>query len=501
MSTDTLTPTRGPQEVHSSQHETFDPGSAPDTQSENAGFIHNALDNQSEPRDTEVHRNVYSRQLRRNIKTMDKYFDGALGRVADTGTKSAYLEAKYQEYADIMQAHGAAVNPRNQRSAERDTIRSLIQLDVLADRKGLTGEEREQYKDKLVDTFHTYVQLDDEKRAIFGSTLDTRYATAAELTRIEREQATVGKKEKGHNSNRLTAALGSVAGVLAGLRGKGHKEGLHKKGVQDASIDENADKTAQPDHTRKQEVRGGRHKKTRLSEHIASANARRLTNRQMKRWDEEQRLAAMSDDERKEYLAERREKQNNRKVFAVLGGVALISTAAYLARYGFDNPFNGIDNGAGLSAQEVEPGTTIGPDHLDDRGSWLSEPFDTLSDSLNDAVEKAQDAAERTETGGGGGGGEGGDRPALNELFDGKAGDRHLTSENAKDLREFLDTYRVKDSDDKGVWGIAETYLKSQGVNNPSVYEIDSVKDYILENSRLNEKSIIYPGDTIKLRK
>lgn len=421
-------------------------------------------------------RGVSPARLRRNIKKLDKSFNGLLGDVAETGTKPAYLETKYQEFNEAVASHGENVNGKTRRSVERETLRKLIHANDLADRKGLEGDDRKEYENELVDMFHRYTQLTDDERETFSAALDTRQHAAKELARIQREEvaSSAEKNEKNPVTSRLKAALGATAGKLM-TSGKQRWE--TRKQSRDSNEEQLALFDEEPYATRRQskaaKLRGAKDTLINMPQAGYHNLSARLTERRLRR---DEKLTAMSDDEREAYD----KKHERRHKAAMIGGTALAVIGVGLAmKYGLDH-FNGPER----------------PSTGDNQGGGLGDILN-IPDLFDDPkiVEPGTDFGPTIPEGNGGT-----DTLTRNELFDGSGGSRRMTGENAQNLDKFLDSYTVRDSDNRGVWGISEKYLRLQGVSNPTVFEIDAVKDHILRHSSLTNSSIIYPGDTIKLK-
>jgi hypothetical protein len=395
-----------------------------------------------------------ARKLRRELKGVDSEHNGLVGKIAETGTKPAYLAEQLERFDMHMFVKKYEINDKNRDSAQSEAIRKMIQ--PLVNAKNLEGPAKKAYEDSLVDSFHKYVLLSEDKRADFHSDLDTRYAIAKELSTLEGDKK-VDAQESDPILSRTKRALGAVATSLV-TRGKSRWNAR------------NSEEAEQTDEEREEQLPKHRKKRSALVRSALSALgamspsdalARYRTNQVMREHDR----AEMTDEER----VEAREKKNTRKAAIAVGvvAVAAVGVGLYLQKYGFDNPFNGIGDGnRGPGDPSKDGPKPISPE----------QPVITEVDPGN------------------------GELLSRNELFDGSRGSRSLTPENAERLADFLDTYKVKENDDQGVWGISEKYLENQGVKNPTVFETDAVKDYILQHSTLTDSSIIYPGDTIKLK-
>ena len=202
-----------------------------------------------------------------------------------------------------------------------------------------------------------------------------------------------------------------------------------------------------------------------------------VAERHMKR---DERLSLMS----KEEL----DKRNKRNLY--LMGAAVLAVAGYAIASRFGGGFD-LMSGSGGQA-----GGNVGG-----KGGNTTAPFlDNFVGHGSGSESHAQHGLGFDIDLGGSGGGDrdnstGGNSLARNELFDGNRGSRSLTSENKARLNDFVKDYKVKSGD--SVWKIAEKHLESQGVKNPSVFEIDATKDQILKSTGLKENSTLYAGRTL----
>lgn len=413
---------------------------------------------------TKARERATERRLRREVRALDSTFEGLVGEIADTGTKTSFLQTKQAEFAQRMEAHGANVNKKTRRSIERETVRKLLDGNYLADQKGLTGDARQDYIEGLVDTFHDYVTLSDEDRAGFDENLTARYEAAGALSRREAARSDVEAEPTESLRSRMARRVGAFAtNLMSSSKDRWEARKASKEDEQPALFDEKPYR-----------------KKDKLASVLSAPGAAynyAFTNLQAARAERsmkrQEALSAMNDDERAEYD----EKHRRRNKALLIGGAAVAVVGAGLAmKYGYDYLTND-----GPNTYNGEAGTDIFGDKLmpDVDGDGIPDSLDI--DSGNPPT---------------------GDGEALtrNELFDGSGGNRSLTSANIAELRDFMDDYTVDAGDDRGVWGISEKYLESQGIDNPTVFETDAVKDYILSHSNLTDRSIIYPGDTIKLK-
>lgn len=67
-------------------------------------------------------------------------------------------------------------------------------------------------------------------------------------------------------------------------------------------------------------------------------------------------------------------------------------------------------------------------------------------------------------------------------MFRGSFGTRHLSLEGRSTVLADLQGYRVRSGD--SIWRISERLLEQQGVEHPTVYEIDATKDLVLQELR-----------------
>lgn len=415
-------------------------------------------------------------KLNKKIKRLDRRNDGLVGKVAETGTKVSFLESQLGEFHDRMDAHGANVNDKTRRSVERETIRSLVRAKDLADAKGLEGDERKAYMDGLVDTFHDYATLSDEDRDDFHEALSARYSASKERDNLQNE-AEAAPEKKDSRVTRFKRSLGALAARTLDVSTKRWE-------ARKASTDESTADTEVDAAGDDAEFGSG---KRRINGEKLKDIARTAGDLPLVGYHNMRAYFVTRAESRREKLAtmssEEREQQRDHKVLIGMGvaGVALFAASVYYMKYGLDNPFNGIGNTADKAP------TTSG------QGGGLSD----LLHVPDPSGAEAQDILPGTDISRQGGG-----NNLLNhsELFTGSRSSRSLTPENAQHLNEFMSDYKVKNGDNQGVWGISEKYLKTQGIKNPTVFETDAVKDYILQHSSLTNSSIIHPGDTIRLK-
>ena len=92
---------------------------------------------------------------------------------------------------------------------------------------------------------------------------------------------------------------------------------------------------------------------------------------------------------------------------------------------------------------------------------------------------------------------------AANHTFlEGSAGDMKFSAEGLKDFDNWIDGKSVKSGD--SVWKLSEQYLKARGAAHPSVYQIDAVKDQVLEQFKakglVTGRGWLRTGDIIKVK-
>jgi hypothetical protein len=66
----------------------------------------------------------------------------------------------------------------------------------------------------------------------------------------------------------------------------------------------------------------------------------------------------------------------------------------------------------------------------------------------------------------------------VDSYITGDLGTTEFTSAGLGNFHQWVDGYTVRSGD--SIWSISEDYLRAQGVTNPSVYQIDAVKDTVL---------------------
>lgn len=66
----------------------------------------------------------------------------------------------------------------------------------------------------------------------------------------------------------------------------------------------------------------------------------------------------------------------------------------------------------------------------------------------------------------------------VDNYITGDLGTTEFTPAGLDNFHQWVDGYSVRSGD--SIWSISEDYLRAQGINNPSVYQIDAVKDTVL---------------------
>lgn len=131
-------------------------------------------------------------------------------------------------------------------------------------------------------------------------------------------------------------------------------------------------------------------------------------------------------------------------------------------------------------------------------GPWGESIGDGVGDWFQgDAVQAETGPAEPNSGGAGPETGGGTGEVATSELFEGAAGTTEFTPEGLEDLKHWIDGYEVQQGDT--VWDdVSREYLEHKGITDPSVYQIDAVKDSVLANTEIADaKGWLYTGDVI----
>jgi len=317
--------------------------------------------------------------------------------------------------------------------------------------KNIDDEDtRKLYEDELVDTFHRYTTLSDDDRELFHDILGARYESADKLKRRNNTPDNQEAPEEISDEERIEAKLTITKLELGGIA------------LAIGRITENAkDYWNERKVARKNRADSKDGLLKRSAASLKLAPHKLLNDIQMKPGEKhrqhEQLLKNMTTDEREEYRLSREKKSKRYAVAAGIGAVAALGVGLY------------------LSSRGVERG---GKGHLN---------FNDLFPADEQQIVSGHEFELKPTSGNGG--------KSL-DLFAGEGGSTHLTALNKEHLHDFLDTYTVKSTDTRGDWGIAEKYLKAQGIKNPSVYQIDAVKDRMLEIDP--SSAILHPGDTIK---
>lgn len=444
-----------------------------------------------------------ARKLRREIKRLDNSFDRLVGELADTGTKSAYLDKRAEQFRmtlDMQTPPFADDDEREQ--AEEDLVLRMVQ--PLVNNSGLTGDKRDIYEEKLKVTFLDYVSLSDEERSECNDILDERYAAAEELSDLGDTSAVKSLAERlkevaGTSRQRV---MGGAAMAAAGMSSA-------RPGERLTAIKEKVMKIKQE---LLEDIQGLAPTGQALVERSRKLNEKGSklymrgayeTGHLFDKVKQELHKGSRDRNGRKEGETdaqyEKRMKRNGQVAWL---GVAAIAAIAFLNRSSLgDTDFLGFGGDSDGSEKKKKQGSDTSEIPT---GGTTETPTDGSTEIPSDgSTETPTDGGNETDgnTGGNDSGAEDrGDTTPREQLFNGEAGSTHLSREAEANIQTFMDDYKVGTTDTRGVWGISEKYLESEGIKNPSVYEIDAVKDHILQHSSLNENSILHPGDTIKLK-
>ena len=200
----------------------------------------------------------------------------------------------------------------------------------------------------------------------------------------------------------------------------------------------------------------------------------------------------------KSHSSEQREKSianadRNKKIAVGLAGVSAIllgaGIAGKIAEHGDDikDSWNGFwDRLPNLPEPEVtspEPSVEPTPEVTPSPEPTLEPTPEPAPDNGetgggNDPAPAPEQApADTIESGIGGGEWQSGN---VENYFNGSVGSTEFTSAGVENFNQWIDGYSVQSGD--SIWSLSENYLRSQGVSNPSVYQIDAVKDSMVTN-------------------
>lgn len=434
------------------------------------------------------------RLLRREIKNLDKIFDGLVGDIAETGTKSGYLESQFDIFSQRMTEHGHGVNEKNRAGAEREEVRKLVR--PLVEASGLSEEAREDYQESLVKTFHSYVALPDEERHELHAKLDERYSKAKELGEVSGNSSpeqTLSERLKDAASTSRRQIMGGMAVAGAGFSKVRSGERLNHakekaKKIKDefladmkgfAPIARKVTEKSQDYYLRAAYETGHLFDKSKqeLSKKSKESNGRKVGET-----DEQY---------------EKRMRRNGQ--FAWLGVVAI--TAAVLATRQFrdDLGFIGVGNDSDTDTNTLSAGHDRDGDGIINRFDHDRDGDDVLNG--NDYAPNNPDVQTPSDIDGG----PGADTLDRSEMFDGQRGTREFTAEGQKDFNRWISRnggYEVKSGD--SVWKLSERYLQANGNPNPTTYEVDAVKDSVLKEFHakglVDSNGWLAAGDTIKIK-
>ena len=219
--------------------------------------------------------------------------------------------------------------------------------------------------------------------------------------------------------------------------------------------------------------------------------------------------------EHSKMMIERSEKINKKAMILTLASAALVGAGILGHVDGVRNVYNGLEGGL--------------KDTTDSAGRWLSDSWNNLRDAIapNETLEhhimtpderrefhgtttspeaqplppeatpEPEPAPDNGETGGGSdpapapeqapvdtiesglGGGEW-QSGSVENYFNGSVGSTEFTTAGVENFNQWIDGYSVQSGD--SIWSLSENYLRAQGVSNPSVYQIDAVKDSMVAN-------------------
>ena len=185
---------------------------------------------------------------------------------------------------------------------------------------------------------------------------------------------------------------------------------------------------------------------------------------------------------------EKTDKVNKRaRITTALGGLVLGGGLALQAVehwddirhfFGGGNGNNGVSGGNGGNGGESAPGN----------GGHIDQPHDTQKEAEDLAKKNAipssdtpgvADAINEALGGEGTGAGDGHWAPGgIDGYLNGDLGTTELTQAGLENFEAWANNYTVQPGDT--IWGLSEKYLQAQGITNPSVYQIDAVKDAAL---------------------
>lgn len=190
-------------------------------------------------------------------------------------------------------------------------------------------------------------------------------------------------------------------------------------------------------------------------------------------------------------------KQNLRRT---AGGLAIALSVGLLTAKGADILADNVDNWSfgklgELGKSDVdapEGGNDIVKPDMDGDGTPDALDRDRDGDGVNNGRDYAPNDPNVSEA----------PVSTRDQLFDGRFGARELTSEGRAALAEQLNGYTVKPGD--SVWSLSEQFLADQGIQNPTVYEIDATKDMLLGELRasgdVDSRGWLSVGDKIHIK-
>ena len=412
-----------------------------------------------------------ARAQRRERRGLEKKYDGLLSNIVNVNWTQDELDTIYDTYhaktADI-QARGGEVDETNQATAaytEAARLAASGAVDSImadADARGFFRSEAQKdiTRAELNKDIHDYVRQSSDTKDQFDNDAGRLIELYDEYDNRERLTKRVGTRAKLIGAAALAGGIGAGAGAL---RDRWNKHRAEKHAAR-AAEDDDEDDT------------GSERSKKRLRDIPLAAYINHGNRRAAKREAEQERLNAMNDAEREDYLAERKRFKRDIKIYIGLAAGALAMAGAI--KYGLDIDHDSVSQHSG---NKLPHGGDLG--HVPGENGELpvkpvKPPVEVIPSSKAD----------------------------VSTFFTGREGSTHFNAKGVADVKEWLNAnggYDVQKGDT--VWkDVAHDYLKQKGINNPSISQIDAVKDQMEPTLRsygfTDKRGFLRENDTINFK-
>lgn len=401
--------------------------------------------------------NVAVAQERANRRELRDSHDGLVGRLSDaewTITELNEIQSKYNRLADLdyITTNGG-VTPNAFKDAARIAAIDLIDKKV-AEASVETKEDERKLRDQLNADIYDYASADDEDRVAVQESMVSYAELKAASPEITDEPES--KERFGARAKKRARLIGAGALAFAGAAGTKISNGASRLrarwgsiGTSEQPVAATADETEVDgqlplsDEEEAADESTPTRKRKSLNDRLLQMQVNHQANRLAKQHAEEERLAAMTEEERTEELTrqaqERKENRRKYRNLAIGAGVLIAATtAAYLAtRHGHHAadliPGKG-GHGGGHPTPEVPvptPNKPVEPTHI----------------------------------------------TTINDFITGHEGTTHFNEKGVDNALDWLQGHKVKPGET--IWGLSKAYQQHLG-HKPDLFTTDAIKDQLV---------------------